>query len=96
MRLTSAGGIMPDASQPAGGKRGKDLDHGDQRTGAIHVPPGEGQMLWVMDDLLTFKISGEDAQGAFTLAEEVIPSPIEEDHVFMPPSATSGSACANE
>jgi quercetin dioxygenase-like cupin family protein len=39
----------------------------------IHVLPGEGQMRWVVGDLVTFKISGEDAAGAFTLGEEIIP-----------------------
>ena len=32
---------------------------------AIHVPPGEGQMRWVVGDLLTFKIGGQDTDGAF-------------------------------
>src|SRR3712207_6975936 len=41
--------------------------------GTIHVPPGEGQMRWVVGDLLTFKIGGQDTDGAFTLAEEVTP-----------------------
>ena len=40
---------------------------------AIHVPPSEGQMLWVVGELLTFKIGGQDADGAFVLAEEVTP-----------------------
>jgi quercetin dioxygenase-like cupin family protein len=30
-------------------------------------------MRWVVGDLVTFKISGEDAAGAFTLGEEIIP-----------------------
>ena len=39
----------------------------------IHVPPGEGEMRWVVGDLVTFKISGDDGAGAFTLGEEIIP-----------------------
>ena len=39
----------------------------------IHVLPGEGEMRWVVDDLVTFKVSGDDAAGAFTLGEEIIP-----------------------
>ncbi len=39
----------------------------------FHVPPGEGQMRWVVGDLVTFKISGEDTAGVFTLGEEIIP-----------------------
>jgi hypothetical protein len=47
------------------------MDNSGKR--AIHVPPGEGQMRWVVGDLVTFKIGGEDAQGVFALAEEVTP-----------------------
>lgn len=39
----------------------------------IHVPPGEGEMRWVVGDLATFKIVGEDTEGAFTLGENVTP-----------------------
>jgi mannose-6-phosphate isomerase-like protein (cupin superfamily) len=39
----------------------------------IHVAPGEGERLWVVGDLVTFKIVGEDAEGAFTLGEELTP-----------------------
>jgi mannose-6-phosphate isomerase-like protein (cupin superfamily) len=49
----------------------KTMDNSEQR--AIHVPPGEGQMRWVVGDLVTFKIGGQDAQGVFALAEEVTP-----------------------
>ncbi len=37
----------------------------------IHVPPGEGKMLWFVGDLVTLKIVGEDVSGAFTLVEEI-------------------------
>src|SRR3712207_3600898 len=47
------------------------MESSEQR--AIHVPPSEGQMRWVVGDLLTFKIGGQDADGAFVLAEEVTP-----------------------
>ena len=40
---------------------------------AKHLPPGEGDSLWVAGDLLTFKVVGEDTDGAFTLLEEVTP-----------------------
>jgi mannose-6-phosphate isomerase-like protein (cupin superfamily) len=39
----------------------------------IHVPPGEGQMRSVVGNLVTFKISGDDAAEAFTLGEEITP-----------------------
>ena len=40
---------------------------------AKHVAPGEGKALWVAGDLVTFKVVGEDTNGAFILAEEVSP-----------------------
>jgi quercetin dioxygenase-like cupin family protein len=40
---------------------------------AIHVPPGEGTMLWVVGLLITFKMVGEDTFGKFALIEEIIP-----------------------
>ncbi len=39
----------------------------------IHVPPGEGKMLWVVGELLILKMVGEDTYGAFTLIEEITP-----------------------
>jgi quercetin dioxygenase-like cupin family protein len=47
------------------------MDASEQKV--IHVAPGEGQMRWVAGDLVTFKIGGEDAAGAFTLGEEITP-----------------------
>lgn len=35
-----------------------------------HVPPGEGQSLWVLGGLVTFLALGEETGGAFTLFEE--------------------------
>jgi hypothetical protein len=40
---------------------------------ALHVAPGEGEKRWVLGELITFKISGEDSAGAFALAEDVVP-----------------------
>src|SRR3712207_6788323 len=77
MRLISPispAGIILDTSQPVGGKRGKEARscrNSGQRS--IHVPPGEGQMRWVVGALVTFKSGGEVAQGTFALAEEVTP-----------------------
>ena len=39
----------------------------------LHVAPGEGEMPWVVGDLVTFKMVGEHTSGAFTLAEEITP-----------------------
>ena len=40
---------------------------------AIHVPESEGKMLWVADELMTFKASGEDTGGAYSLTDSVVP-----------------------
>ena len=40
---------------------------------ALHVASGEGEKRWVLGELITFKISGEDSAGAFALAEDVVP-----------------------
>ena len=41
--------------------------------GATLVPPGEGKKLWVTDELMTFKASGEDTGGAYSLADSMVP-----------------------
>jgi quercetin dioxygenase-like cupin family protein len=40
---------------------------------AAHVPPGEGKKLWVTDELMTFKASGEDTGGAYSLTDSMVP-----------------------
>jgi mannose-6-phosphate isomerase-like protein (cupin superfamily) len=40
---------------------------------AVHVPPGEGESVWLLGDTYTLKISGEQTSGAFTLLEAVVP-----------------------
>jgi len=37
--------------------------------GLKHVPPGEGEALWVFSELQTYKLAGEDTGGAFTALE---------------------------
>ena len=37
---------------------------------ATLVPSGEGKKLWVTDELVTFKASGEDTGGAYSLADD--------------------------
>ncbi len=41
--------------------------------GATFVPPGGGKKLWVTDELMTFKASGRDTGGAYSLTESVVP-----------------------
>jgi len=40
---------------------------------ALHVTEGEGEMLWIADELMTFKASGEDTGGAYSLTDSVVP-----------------------
>ena len=40
---------------------------------ATLVPPGEGKKLWVTDELMTLKASGEDTGGAYSLADSAVP-----------------------
>src|SRR5687768_16970647 len=39
----------------------------------LYVTEGEGKMLWVVDELMTFKASGEDTGGAYALTDSVVP-----------------------
>jgi len=41
--------------------------------GVTLVPPGEGKKLWVTDELMTLKASGEDTGGAYSLADSMVP-----------------------
>ena len=41
--------------------------------GATFVPSGEGKKLWVADELMTFKASGEDTGGAYSLTDSIVP-----------------------
>ncbi len=38
-----------------------------------YVPPNEGKMLWVTDELVTFKATGEDTGGKYALTDSVVP-----------------------
>jgi quercetin dioxygenase-like cupin family protein len=53
------------------GKGRKGVEINERRP--IHVPPGEGTVLWVVGELVTFKMVGEDTSGEFTLIEEITP-----------------------
>ena len=41
--------------------------------GASRVLPGQGKKLWVADELMTIKASGEDTGGAYSLTDSVVP-----------------------
>jgi mannose-6-phosphate isomerase-like protein (cupin superfamily) len=43
------------------------------RRQAVHVAEGEGKMLWVADELMTFKASSEDTGGMYSLTDSVVP-----------------------
>ena len=44
-----------------------------QRQRAVHIAEGEGKMLWVADELMTFKVSSEDTGGMYALTDSVVP-----------------------
>jgi mannose-6-phosphate isomerase-like protein (cupin superfamily) len=45
----------------------------EEKQAAVHVPPGEGEAVWLLGDTYTLKISGQQTGGAFTLLEAVVP-----------------------
>ena len=45
----------------------------NQRQRAVHIAEGEGKMLWVADELMTFKVSSEDTGGMYALTDSVVP-----------------------
>jgi hypothetical protein len=49
---------------------------------ALHVTEGEGKMLWVVDELMTFKASGEDTGGAYSLIDSVVPPGVDRRSTF--------------
>ena len=55
------------------------------KKGAVHVPPGEGKMLWVAEELMTFVISGEDTGGKYALTDSTVTPQGE-----VPPQYTTG------
>jgi quercetin dioxygenase-like cupin family protein len=40
---------------------------------ALHLTEDEGEMLWIADELMTFKATGEDTGGAYSLTGSVVP-----------------------
>ena len=39
------------------------------KSGGIHLGKGEGKSFWLLTDLHTFKVVGDDTNGAFTVSE---------------------------
>src|SRR3712207_794386 len=37
--------------------------------GAEHVPPGKGRTLWVLGELVTYNVTGDQTGGAYSLFE---------------------------
>lgn len=44
-----------------------------ERRSVTYVPPGEGRTLWVADELMTFKATGEDTGGRYALTDSAVP-----------------------
>jgi quercetin dioxygenase-like cupin family protein len=68
--LCLAANIAERASVPAEGRKGME-GHPPR---ALCVDEGEGKKLWVVDELMTFKATGEDTGGAYSLTDSVVPS----------------------
>ena len=67
---------MSDSHHPSSsGSRGDDRTGAPvpNEQGATLVPPGDGKTLWVADELMTFKASGDDTGGAYSLTHSVVP-----------------------
>jgi len=45
------------------------VPHSSLAQGGVHLGKGQGQSFWLLTDLHTFKVVGEDTNGAFTVAE---------------------------
>ena len=45
----------------------------NQQQRAVHIAKGEGKMLWVANELMTFKVSSEDTGGMYALTDSVVP-----------------------
>lgn len=45
----------------------------EQQSSSNYLPPGEGQSVWLVGDLITLKIDSEDNGGAFAVIEETSP-----------------------
>ncbi len=51
------------------------MDRGAQSVDreVTYVPPNEGKMVWVTDELVTFKATGEDTGGKYALTDSIVP-----------------------
>ena len=48
----------------------REMERGKLGKGVVHIPPGEGRRsLWVMDELLTYKVPSHQTGGAYALFE---------------------------
>ena len=50
---------------------------------AIHVPQGEGKSLWILDELLTFKVH-DQSETVGILEDEVLPESGAPAHLHVP------------
>ena len=45
----------------------------EARNSGTYLPPGGGKSVWLVGDLITVKLEGEDTGGAYSLVEETTP-----------------------
>ncbi len=43
----------------------------EMKKGVAHLGPGEGRSLWVLGGLVTYKVTSEQTNGAYSLFESV-------------------------
>lgn len=49
------------------------MDRENRTREGIYVAPGAGKTLWVTDELMTFKVMGEDTGGKYALTDSIVP-----------------------
>ena len=49
------------------------MSNAQSSSSGTHLLPGEGKSVWLVGDLVTVKLEGEDTGGAHSLVEETTP-----------------------
>jgi quercetin dioxygenase-like cupin family protein len=57
----------------AQGHKTRGVEEERMEKAAAHIPPGEGRSLWVLGELVTYKVSSDQTSGAYSLFEVTTP-----------------------
>ena len=87
---------MSHTTYVAQGHETRRVGHGKSKKAIAHVPPGEGtKSLWVLGELLTYKIPSQQTGGAYALFEAATPP-----GAGLPPTSTTArtrpSTCSKD